>query len=559
MSSQEVEEVVVEEKPNPFIEVIARYPYLWLFVISLIIRVGVGFTISHPGYVDAYYYYQVAENWKNGFGWSDNTLWNYQLTSFRPATPPPNLTHTALDYWNPLTAWLAALSFSIFGVSFWAAQIPFILCSAALPPLAFYVGRLMFGRNQLRYSLTMAIVCMFAGRYFVYWNTTDNFAPFALIGILALICIQKGIYQNDFWLIPAGVLSGLAYLSRNDGILIYVTLVICFLWVRFRGSSLVQLALPRWWMLIASGLAALLTVTPWLIRNWLELGYLLAPYSAKVLYLRQYEELFSYSLTLDLNHYLSWGIGNIITTKINALWINLLLICTQGLFALAPLFVIGFILLFRKPLFLPFLTYTFVLYFAMSLIFTEISVRGTLFHSAGVLLPFQAGAVVLGCEWLAKLLLKRNSSLDYEARQRRIMSLGSAIASVVLLISVSLTLFFAYNEIQIWDEPVTNARELYGLLEQNKLTNVVVIVNEPTGYYYTTRQQAMGQAFDGVEANLRAAKQYGAKYLVLTKSHYPSMSALYRNKTAPGVNGLKFNLVVEYKDYQIYEILADGN
>jgi hypothetical protein len=417
----------------------------------------------------------------------------------------------------------------------------------------------MFGRNQLRYSLTMAIVCMFAGRYFVYWNTTDNFAPFALIGILALICIQKGIYQNDFWLIPAGVLSGLAYLSRNDGILIYVTLVICFLWVRFRGSSLVQLALPRWWMLIASGLAALLTVTPWLIRNWLELGYLLAPYSAKVLYLRQYEELFSYSLTLDLNHYLSWGIGNIITTKINALWINLLLICTQGLFALAPLFVIGFILLFRKPLFLPFLTYTFVLYFAMSLIFTEISVRGTLFHSAGVLLPFQAGAVVLGCEWLAKLLLKRNSSLDYEARQRRIMSLGSAIASVVLLISVSLTLFFAYNEIQIWDEPVTNARELYGLLEQNKLTNVVVIVNEPTGYYYTTRQQAMGQAFDGVEANLRAAKQYGAKYLVLTKSHYPSMSALYRNKTAPGVNGLKFNLVVEYKDYQIYEILADGN
>jgi 4-amino-4-deoxy-L-arabinose transferase-like glycosyltransferase len=508
MSSQEVEEVLELEKQRPLIEFLVRYPYLWLFGISMIIRVAVGFTITHPGYVDAYYYYQVAENWKNGAGWSENTLWNYQLTSFRPTTPPPNLTHTALDYWNPLTAWLTALSFSLFGVSFWAAQLPFILCAAALPPLAFYVGRLMFGRNQWRYSLTMALACIFAGRYFVYWNTTDNFAPFALIGILALICIQKGIYQNDVWLIPAGVLAGLAYLSRNDGILVYVTLVISFLWVRFKGSSLVQFALPRWWLLVASGIAALLTVTPWLIRNWLELGYLVAPYSSKVLFLRQYEELFSYSLNLNLNYYLEWGIGNIIATKFNALWINLLLICTQGLFLLGLPFIIGFILLFRKPLFLPFLTYTFVLYFAMSLVFTEISVRGTLFHSAGVLLPFQAGAVVLGCEWLAKLLLKRNPTLDYETRQRRIRRIGTGIATVVLVISGGLTLVFAYNEVRQWDEPLTNAKELYGWIAQNKLNNEVLIVNEPTSYYYVTRQQTIGQAYDGVEANLRAAKQY---------------------------------------------------
>ncbi|MCL5257124.1 MAG: hypothetical protein M1319_04935, partial [Chloroflexi bacterium] len=151
-------------------------------------------------------------------------------------------------------------------------------------------------------------------------------------------------------------------------------------------------------------------ISPWLVRDWLVAGTPLPPGASKTIFLREYNDIFNYSRTLNLNYYLNmanfsptWGLRPLIMSKISALASNLLLIGRPTFFALAPLFVIGMLYrnanrhsipLWRRMEYLPFLCYAVVLYLAMSLLFTFPSPRGSVMHSSGGLIPFVVGAVV---------------------------------------------------------------------------------------------------------------------------------------------------------------------
>src|SRR4051794_35675162 len=257
------------EKQNSrfsILPLVQAHPYWVLFGAAVILRLVVAVVIGQPGFVDAYYYYQVTENWHNGRGLTETTVWNYQAGGLFDPITPGNLEHPAFSYWTPLSTLLIIPFFAVFGVSYWAASLPFLLCSCALPPLAYWLGRLLFGPEQRRYSWLMALVMLFPGRYFLFWNTPDNFAPFALVSLLALAFIYLGLYRNDRWLPLVGLLCGLAYLSRSDGILLTFTFGICFLWrvwtVRLNPQT--SEYLPRWRMLLAGLALALLVVSPWL-------------------------------------------------------------------------------------------------------------------------------------------------------------------------------------------------------------------------------------------------------------------------------------------------------
>jgi 4-amino-4-deoxy-L-arabinose transferase-like glycosyltransferase len=517
-----------------------KSPYLILFVIAFGLRLVAALWVRQPGFVDAYYYYQVAENWYNGRGLTESVVWNYQVTNFRPTQTPLSLEHPAFAYWMPLSTFLTAGGFVLFGqASFWAGVLPFMLLASVLPPLAYWLGQLAFGRQQRRYSWLMALLTLFPGRYFLFWNAPDNFTPFALISLLCLIATWAGLYKDDRWLPAAGALGGLAYLSRSDGILLLVALVISFL-IRLRQKPEALEKSPRWLLLCGGLLAGLLVVLPWLIRNSLTFGTPLSPDSSKALYLRDYTDLFSYALPLGPSYYFNWGFNNVLASKLNAAWVNLLILSVQGLFLAAPLFLIGIISIRKNRLFLPFLVYIVVLYLAMTLIFTAISGHGTLFHSGGGLLPFQAGAVLVGLETLVKKLWRKPRP-----------DIVKLLAGIVVGLAIVLTLFFAAGSGAGWDADYNSAVQSDRWLRANNLAEGVIIVGEPLSYYYATGHPVIGQASDSVAANVLAAQRYGAKYLLLEQQHYDALNSLYLIKQAAGLQ-----LVAEFEGKQLYRIEA---
>lgn len=515
-------------------------PYTVLFLAALVLRLVVAGLVRQPGYVDAYYYYQIAENWQAGKGLTETTVWNYQAGGIFDPQAPGNLEHPAFSYWTPLASILIIPFFTVFGVSFWAASLPFILCSCALPPLAYWLGKLLFGPEQRRYSWLMALVMLFPGRYFLFWNAPDNFAPFALVSLLALAFIYLGLYRNDRWLPLVGVLCGLAYLSRSDGILLTVTFVISFAWRVWsdRRNPGPMENLPRWKMLLAGLALALLVVSPWLARNLFQLGAMLPANNAKVLFLRSYQDFFSYNISLDLDYYLSWGWTNILESKLKGLGINAFLLVFQGLFLLSPLFLLGLWPVRKRPEFRPFLVYSGMLYLAMALGFTEIGSHGTIFHSAGGLIPFQAGIALAGLEWL-----RRNRPL-------------ARAASIMVLVALSVTIYYVVGVgAPEWDSDYQAALRWESWFNQNAGPKDVIMVSEPLSFHYATGRHAIAQASDGLMANLEAAKHFQTRWFVLGPERYRGFEELYRTKSASGM-GLELKFRADLADgSQIYEVL----
>ncbi len=81
-------------------------------------------------------------------------------------------------YWMPLPSLLIAPFFAILGVSYRAAQIPFLLLSLIPPVIAFRLCYRVSGSCQ--YAWLAGLYTIFSGFYLVYWVSPDNFAPFAV-------------------------------------------------------------------------------------------------------------------------------------------------------------------------------------------------------------------------------------------------------------------------------------------------------------------------------------------------------------------------------------------
>ncbi|HID63951.1 MAG TPA: hypothetical protein EYP49_14615 [Anaerolineae bacterium] len=104
-----------------------------IFALTLLVRLIAALPIQRPGYMDAYYYYDGAEALYRGLGFSEEFIWNY-------LDDPQGIPHPSHLYWPPLSSILAYLSFLVFGPSHRAAQLPFILLSATLPLITYYVS-----------------------------------------------------------------------------------------------------------------------------------------------------------------------------------------------------------------------------------------------------------------------------------------------------------------------------------------------------------------------------------------------------------------------------------
>ena len=481
---------------------------IMVFALALVIRVAAALPQTQPGYMDAYYYTVGAQQLAEGRGFTEPFIWNY-------LDDPQALPRPSHQYWMPLPSILAALSMRVFGVNFRAAQAPFVLLSALLPVIAYAIAWQISARR--RHAWAAALFALFSGFFVPFWSLPETFAPFAVFGTLSLWAAGRG----GRWGFVAGVCAGLAHLTRADGMLLLLPALL-LVWARPRAApdksdSRAAGRVIVWTALIFLGYVVVMA--PWLIHNWVTTGRLLSIAGTQTLFLTHYDDLYSFGKVLDLPTYLGWGVGNIVRSKLDALWTNLLtLIAVDGWVFLAPFAVVGFWQQRRDTLYQAVMIYGAALYLAMSLAFTFPGARGGMFHSGAALLSFIFASAMVGLDVVVAWVAAHRASWNV-ATARRVFTWGM----VALAVLVSGAIYA--SRVRNWNQ----ADAVYAAIGERlrNPSSVIVMVNNPPGYVYHTGQSAIVIPNGDVDTLLAAASRYGATWVVLDANCPAALAGLY--------------------------------
>jgi 4-amino-4-deoxy-L-arabinose transferase-like glycosyltransferase len=307
---------------------------LGLFMASLIIRLGLFLLFPHPAYPDSFYYEAVARSLASGHGFSVNYLWSFiEVGSKIPLDPSLPLASNA--HWMPLASVIQVPFIWLLGPTDFASALPFMLLAAGLAPFTYFLARDL-GSAGLRDSdwgpLLAGVLMVVGGFIAIYLSQTDNFALYALLvgGVLwifgRLLVGKPGlVYRgralgNRTVMVVAGVLTGLAFLSRNDGIILPLAIGVLWLVEMFNHHFFKTPKHFTFGQVFLYGLVSLIVVTPWLVRQEIVFASLSPSGSTgRILWIRYYNEMFAADGPLNINYLLSWGWGNLFNSRLDAL------------------------------------------------------------------------------------------------------------------------------------------------------------------------------------------------------------------------------------------------
>jgi hypothetical protein len=510
---------------------------LTLFSLALIVRLAVASLLPGPPYVDAYFYTVGGWRLAQGYGFTVPFLWNY-------LDLPSGVPRPGFLYWMPLPAIMAASSvvpLSWLGRLFLVAQLPFIALSALLPILSYQIAWRVAGVR--RHAWAAGLLTIFSGFFFPFWTLPETFAPFAILGCLALWLAGRSFEQKEEGAHPSlgtglliGLLVGLAHLTRADGILLLpvVAFAPVLSWLLCDGEHRLRVTLGAlrpilgYWLLVFLGY--LLAMAPWFARNLSTVGALLPPAGTKTIWLRTYDDIACFGCDLSFQSYLAWGWRNILDSKLSALWINFQRFLAEDcLVFLFPFAVVGFGRLRRRLPFLLSLTYLFVLYLTHSLVFTFPGWRGGFFHSSGVLLPFLFAAAMEGLDVVVRWVARRRHWSMQQARE--------VFTGAIVMAAVALSFYAASNTLPVWQNADQAYREIGLWLSAHEVSpDGVVMVNNPPGFTYHTGLPSVVVPNGDVETLLEVVERYHVTHVVLDSNRSRGLAELYDGAAMEGLD-----------------------
>lgn len=479
--------------------------HAWVFALALGASVFLAALVKQPGYTDAYYYFNAAHRLVTGAGLTDPYLWHY-------LNPPNHLPAPAHSYWMPLQSLLAAAAMKLFGPSFGAAQIPSVLCFAALVTATFSLGNYLGGR---RHACIAALLVLFSGFYVPVWTTTDTFATYGLAGSLSLAAAGLGRQRRSpWWFLIAGALAGLGHLARADGLLL---ILIAALAALLPGERAPWRSRAAW--ILAAVLGYLAVMGPWFARNLSELGTPLPAAGAAAIWLRGYEELVHYPAQPSFHAFAEWGMDNILASRWLALRNNLAtFIAAETWVILSPFVLVGLWQLRRRALIQVVILYAIALHLVMTLVFAYPGYRGGLFHSASALLPYWAVAGVLGLDRAIEAAARRRGWPFQQARR--------VFSTALVVLAAALSLYILVARVPA----LNNNATFYRTLAADLPSDARLIANDPAALYYHTGLGGVVLPDAPPERVLDLSARYGVDYLVLDENRTETFAALYRHE-----------------------------
>ena len=499
----------IQQSAQPTVgpEVIRR-DRIRLGLLALVVGLITAGLTRQPGYTDAYYYLNAAARIAHGQGLTDAALWTY-------IGAPPGLPAPAFLYWMPFASLLESVSvFFVGGIVgvFHAGQIVGLVGAVLLSGIGYQFGIQIVGTR--RAGMLAGLLTIFSGFFVPYWTNTDTFAIYAVVGSVALWCIGNGraTGQNRWW-IAAGVLAGLAHLTRADGLLFVIVLLIAALWGQF-GS------LKRgWWPAMIGLLFYVLTMTPWAIRNLNEIGSIMPVGGFQSAWFSSYDQIAAYPAGASLADFLATGLPAIVQTRVTALALNLqTFIAVEGLIVLTPLLLLA---LWRRrldPKLSGLIIYALGLHGLMTVIFALPGMRGGLLHSAAALVPYWAALGVVGLDDLLKWAAKRRRWSLKQAQG--FFGLALIAWGVLFSVLVGTKLIGSWN----------SANTAYASIGAQLPRDAVVMVNDPPGFYYQTGLSAVVVPDSSPTVIPVLTYRYNVSYLLLDANRTEPFARLYNNE-----------------------------
>jgi hypothetical protein len=415
-----------------------------------------------------------------------------------------------------------------------------------VPPLfAFYLARRLYARDD--YAWMAGLLTAFSGFYTIYWVSPDNFTPFAVSADFALLFLAIGVLQRSWkFFLLAGLSIGLAQLARTDAVLLLAVGVI-LIWVN-RGKAALAPSNPTpgggggIWLLAAMGVGFLIAAGPWFLRNFFAVGSFYAPGGTRAMFLLNYDEFFSFDAArITLERYLSWGIGNILGSKIEALGF-VLLVMLFGVWQifLAPFAAIGFWKTRKRVEMQAALIYLGLLVAAMAFVFTFPATHGSMLHSATALVAYGAVAVPPGLDAAVAWVGRRRKNWNVAQAQKFFRA-----GAVVLAIAFSLYLYAsgmwippsAGATMPLWNERDIEYVVIDGALDARGVDEEIPIITvDPPSFINQTGRRSIYLPTESTDAIFEAAEKFGAQYLVLQYDKPRTMMDLYAGKAT--IDGL---------------------
>ena len=504
----------------------SRKQILVLFFIGTVVAIVAVINLEHPGYMDAQYYFANGGQLADGQGFIEPFIWNY-------LNEPVSVSHPSHGYWQPFTSIVAAFSMRLFGDSFRAAQLPFILLTGFLPLLtALYSFAI---HQDSRAAFLSGLLAAVPGYFLPFFLTTDTFILYAWIGTLFFWSLHAANQSpRTLTHIATGICIGLAHLSRADGLLLAIPFFYYVYPDRERFFKRIGLTM----------LGYLAVMAPWFLRNLGIYGSILPPGSQHALWLRSYEDLFRYpGSDLTPGFLLQAGFGEILDVRFAALWTNLQrVVAENGLIFLLPLMIIGVVRQWRLRIVRAAMLYLAVLILLMSFVFPFAGAQGGMFHSGAALMPTLWMLTPFGLRAAVAWIGDRRS-WDIS---RATVNFGwiSVVLAGILTTFIYLQRVYGFEHTgKAWDIDHTTYGEIGQELRSLEKKPQVVMVNNPPGFYVATGIPAIVVPSGGSDALHSALADYDVDYLLLDRNHPSGLSDLY----SLAVNSEWLELVREIK------------
>jgi 4-amino-4-deoxy-L-arabinose transferase-like glycosyltransferase len=467
---------------------------LALFAAAVLARLLFAAQLAFPPLDDPAFYLQSARNLAQGRGLVIDVVWFYQV-------PFDSVTHPSHEYWMPLATLVMAPFLRLFGDHLLVARIPGILLGALLAPLTYWLGRKVWPDDPRR--AVLASILVIGGALPIYQAaSTDSAAPFAFCAAAALCCAGMAFESSVSrrWAFAAGVLGGLAYLARADGVLV-VLCVVLFLApsLKHRTGLAVHLA-----HLLGVGIVVL----PWWWRNLAAFGAIQPASPSMGAVLQDYLQVFNWNDPPTLAGLLDRGIGFAASLRGQALQHNLSVWLVMG-FPYLLLGIPGMLICGTRLMRLG-TAYGFILLAVSAFVYSVPTMSGLFYHSAGATLPWLA----VGC---IEVLRRMHGSARW-----RLVSIAS-YAAMVILIGVQ-DIIALPNVNRVSREEKSRFEAAAEWLHDHVARATPVIASQPHNLNYVSGVPTlMLPAGQDVDRLREVAAAFGARIVVVTEKvgQYP--------------------------------------
>jgi len=471
---------------NERVERWARADWLWLaglLSVALAVRLAFLSQVAFPSLDDPAFYLQTAENLVQGKGLVVDAVWSYQIPWATPS-------HPSHEYWMPLTTFLIAGAYRLLGVSLRSGQVPGLLFSLGLVALTYRLARSVLAQ-RLPAVATASLVAV-SGTLAYQAVSADSSAPFALLGMACLWVVAEARRRGrTLAFLLAGILIGLAYLTRPDGLFLWIVAGVAW-WPYIKDVR-------KGWPLVAlSGAGFALCAAPWLVRNVVAFGSPVPGGTLDTVLQLNYTDTFHFPYTLAVP-----SLAELVGVRLQALAHGASTWLLAGFpYAVASVFGIA---AWRKPVMRVAGVYLLLLLVLLALLFPVPVMAGTVYHSVGAALPFTAVAGVGGLAWISE---------RFGARRRR------AVLAALLALAVLLSLGQAALSLKAVGDFHRRQARIYGEAGQWLVehTRSPVVTPQPYTLNYVTKLPAVALPSGQPPETVReVARRYGAEYVCLTQ------------------------------------------